>query len=108
PTWWRGARGQPPAARPPLPPSHRARVPVPLSLAAALDRLLGQPGGAALRGVRLLAAAPRHGTRDDRGRHSGVAGSLTARRTARPLPPPPAAARHSPGAAPPRAGRAGQ
>jgi hypothetical protein len=34
-----GARGQPAAARSALPPSHRPRVPVPLSLAAALDRL---------------------------------------------------------------------
>ena len=58
------------AARPALSTGDGARVPVPVPLAAGLDRLLGQPRRPALRGVGLLAAAPRDGARDHHRRYA--------------------------------------
>ena len=49
------------AARPPVPSGRRPRAPVPLHLDRGRGGLLGQPGRAALRLERLLAATPLHG-----------------------------------------------
>ena len=55
-------------------PGRRARVPVSVPVAGPLGRVLGQPGGAALRLLRLLARRAHHGTCLDRRRCATLIG----------------------------------